>query len=461
TCFQWLGTDLDVRPFSYLDDVPFKIGDKFRIPAKVGLPIGFCLPDYSQIVKEAQYDFALERRTIEWAEDVRKIQEAQREAARQAGAEAEGPVGSGAGADAKPPGPADVPASHQPRPPASLQHNNILTPTRVSSSAPKPQGAEPPQANAAFNPADFECEEGPLRQPGILDSNLPKGGPGALLQEQEVLASLERAALDFKPLHKPNGFVTLPQLGGRERMSLSSKVSLPPGPPREQYQIPDLPQARLGRRRAEDGAAASPFHGRRRLRNGTFLSSLKGPLPSTEPATSTDTGGRGPRLAGADGGPETAARSPPPARLPRPRRCGLGEDSRAPPRCPSPPGPASPDLQGLSSGERQCVETVVNMGYSYDRVLKAMRKKGENIEQVLDYLFAHGQLCEKGFDPLLVEEALEVCQCSEEKTAEFLQLMSKFKEMGFELKDIKEVLLLHNNDQDNALEDLMARAGAS
>lgn len=39
--------------------------------------------------------------------------------------------------------------------------------------------------------------------------------------------------------------------------------------------------------------------------------------------------------------------------------------------------------------------------------------------------------------------------------------MSQFKEMGFELKDIKEVLLLHNNDQHNALEDLMARAGAS
>lgn len=39
--------------------------------------------------------------------------------------------------------------------------------------------------------------------------------------------------------------------------------------------------------------------------------------------------------------------------------------------------------------------------------------------------------------------------------------MSQFKEMGFELKDIKEVLLLYNNDQHNALEDLMARAGAS
>ncbi|XP_052571402.1 ubiquitin-associated protein 1 isoform X3 [Peromyscus californicus insignis] len=119
------------------------------------------------------------------------------------------------------------------------------------------------------------------------------------------------------------------------------------------------------------------------------------------------------------------------------------------------------ELQALSPSERQCVETVVNMGYSYDCVLRAMKKKGENIEQILDYLFAHGQLCEKGFDPLLVEEALEMHQCSEEKMMEFLQLMSKFKEMGFELKDIKEVLLLHNNDQDNALEDLMARAGAS
>lgn len=43
----------------------------------------------------------------------------------------------------------------------------------------------------------------------------------------------------------------------------------------------------------------------------------------------------------------------------------------------------------------------------------------------------------------------------------FLQLMSKFKEMGFEQKEIKEVLLLHNNDQDKALEELMTRAGAS
>lgn len=51
-------------PFSYLDDVPFKIGDKFKIPAKVGLPNGFSLPDSSQLVREAQYDFSLERKQL-------------------------------------------------------------------------------------------------------------------------------------------------------------------------------------------------------------------------------------------------------------------------------------------------------------------------------------------------------------------------------------------------------------
>lgn len=44
---------------------------------------------------------------------------------------------------------------------------------------------------------------------------------------------------------------------------------------------------------------------------------------------------------------------------------------------------------------------------------------------------------------------------------EFLQLMSRFGEMGFERDAIKEVLLVHNNDQDKALEDLMARAATA
>lgn len=41
-------------PISYLDDVPFKINDKFRCPAKVGLPVGFCPPDCASLLVETQ-----------------------------------------------------------------------------------------------------------------------------------------------------------------------------------------------------------------------------------------------------------------------------------------------------------------------------------------------------------------------------------------------------------------------
>lgn len=106
----------------------------------------------------------------------------------------------------------------------------------------------------------------------------------------------------------------------------------------------------------------------------------------------------------------------------------------------------------MTPSERQCVETLVGMGYSYEGVLRAMQRQGQNVEQVgplcpdklklkgkkglslehslsenkapnkhvcvskvLDYLFLHGRLCERGFDAGAVEECLEMYQCSEEK----------------------------------------------
>lgn len=41
-------------PVSYLDDVPFKLNDKFRCPSKVGLPIGFCLSDCNTVLSDLQ-----------------------------------------------------------------------------------------------------------------------------------------------------------------------------------------------------------------------------------------------------------------------------------------------------------------------------------------------------------------------------------------------------------------------
>lgn len=49
---------------------------------------------------------------------------------------------------------------------------------------------------------------------------------------------------------------------------------------------------------------------------------------------------------------------------------------------PSYPAPAAGALLSLSPSERQCMETVVGMGYSYEGVLKAMQRQGQNVEQV-------------------------------------------------------------------------------
>lgn len=41
-------------PVSYLEDVPFKLNEKFRCPSKVGLPIGFSLSDCNSKLLDLQ-----------------------------------------------------------------------------------------------------------------------------------------------------------------------------------------------------------------------------------------------------------------------------------------------------------------------------------------------------------------------------------------------------------------------
>ncbi|NXV52906.1 UBAP1 protein, partial [Uria aalge] len=417
-------------PFSYLDDVPFKIGDKFKTPAKVGLPIGFCLPDSSQLVREAQYDFSLEKKTIKWAEDIKKIEVAQREAeckAEEALANSKAaPEVSNKMRFSEGPCPEAMPPPINPIL-ASLQHNNILTPTPANSSAVKQKVLSPPCPKADFNPADFECEEDPFDKlelktiddkeelknileihigttgpivAQLLDNTLPKGESESVLQDEEVLASIERAALDFKPLHKPNGFITLPQLGNCEKMSLSSKVSLSPITSVSNIKSLSLQtcaQSKASELNGHHMVGLSALNEDGGMETSTLSSLCR--LPSlavstvcTEEESSQSTATM------------VTHQNFPVSKVPNNTSCTKRSG-----------GPAPELQQALSASERQCVETVVNMGYSPENVLKAMKKKGQNIDQVLDYLFAHGQLCEKGFDPLLVEAALEMYQCSEKK----------------------------------------------
>lgn len=252
----------------------------------------------------SQYDFSLEKKTIEWAEDIKKIQAAQKEAERKA---EEAIANSKVAPEDNRMGFPEGPCPEAMPPPinpilASLQHNSILTPTPANSSAVKQKVLSPPHPKADFNPADFECEEDPFDKlelktiddkeelknileihvgttgpvvAQLLDNSLPKGKSESVLQDQEVLASLERAALDLKPLHKPNGFITLPQLGNCEKMSLSSKVSLSPITSVSSIKSLSFPKLDSDESDQKSSKLMGTFHSASCLRNGTFLSSLQ------------------------------------------------------------------------------------------------------------------------------------------------------------------------------------------
>ncbi|KAG9338319.1 hypothetical protein JZ751_025990 [Albula glossodonta] len=450
------GSDIhNTGPISYLDDVPFKLNDKFRCPAKVGLPIGFCLPDCSSLLAEIQYDFSLERRSVRWGEELAEARAAQergrlRDEAAHAESEGQEPQvalqdSDGGPESGRPPHPSD---DQDPPPPAlnpvlaGLRHNAILTPLPAPSLVPPRHPSPPPPQS--LNLADFEREEDPFDKLELktLDD---KEELRSILQVQSATppepAPQSRSSTpppSAKPalFHKPNGLVallSLDQPGGGPLGQLETdrpcnirsltfpKLSDPgdsseepgytPAPPRSLPNGAPLPSAQTLLQKNDIGCSLEPHNGAPKE-----PSSLPAAAPLLSPCVALPPGG------GAG-------------------QCGA--------------------LLNLSPSERQCVETIVGMGYSYEGVLKAMQRQGQNVEQVLDYLFVHGRLCERGFDASAVEECLEMYQCSEEKALEFLQLMSRFGEMGFERDAIKEVLLVHNNDQDKALEDLMARAAAS
>lgn len=451
-------------PISYLDDVPFKINDKFRCPAKVGLPVGFCPPDCGSLLADTQYDFSLEKRSVRWGVELAEARAAEaraeeaaakREAEdREALAQAQAQDIDGGGGKK----PRSAAEDQDLLPPAlnpvlaGLSHNAILTPLPAPSLGPRKAQPSTPQPHS-LNLADFEREEDPFDKlelktlddkeelRSILQSQpQPLPPPSVSPPEVSQRGSASRGnspsppstntSLTAKPgfAHKPNGLVNLLDM---DRVG---------HPGRAGFDTDDRPCniRSLTFPKLSDSGDPEPVR--------------YSPLPAPIPA---------PRQSLTNGSPPTIPKSQVIVAPEPPSHTKSGAPKLANPGSGSAGLPCGGALLSMTPSERQCVETLVGMGYSYEGVLRAMQRQGQNVEQVLDYLFVHGRLCERGFDASAVEECLEMYQCSEEKALQFLELMSRFGEMGFERDAIKEVLLVHNNDQDKALEDLMARAAAS
>uniref|UniRef100_A0A8C2IL91 Ubiquitin-associated protein 1 n=1 Tax=Cyprinus carpio TaxID=7962 RepID=A0A8C2IL91_CYPCA len=442
-------------PVSYLDDVPFKLNEKFRCPSKVGLPIGFCFSDCNAILSDLQYDFSLERRSVQWGEELAKARAAEARAAeaartdseneRQAAAQ-EADVGLVGGKKARPSDEQDVVPPAMNPVLAGLRHNAILMPLPAPSFGPtRPAPSNP--APQSLNLADFEREEDPFDKLELKT-----------LDDKEELRNILQS--------QPQSSVSPPQLPPEEHRPTSPSNT---PPLQTKAGIFHKPNGLVGLLDLDRGGVVGTPHGQIDADRPCNIRSLTFPKLSDpgdsplEPPFSVYPAAQ----------PRSLSNGTPPSL----QRTALHTNTTLPQEQPVFPQngtqkqsnqvtatnhpPASTILHGLSPSERQCVETIVGMGYSFEGVLKAMQRQGQNVEQVLEYLFTHSRLCDRGFDATAVEECLEMYQGSEEKALEFLQLMSRFGEMGFERDTIKEVLLVHNNDQDKALEDLMARAAAS
>ncbi|XP_051537129.1 ubiquitin-associated protein 1 [Myxocyprinus asiaticus] len=446
-------------PVSYLDDVPFKLNEKFRCPSKVGLPIGFCMPDCNSMLSELQYDFSLERRSVQWGEELAKARAAEARAAEAARTESENErhaaahdadVGLVGGKKARPSDEQElVPTALNPVL-AGLWHSAILTPLPAPSFGPT-QPAPSIPAPQSLNLADFEREEDPFDKLELktLDD---KEELRNILQSQPQLSVSPSQLPQMEP-HPPSPSSTSP-------IQAKAGIFLKPN---GLVGLLDLDRGVVVGTTRGQIDADRPCN----IRSLTFPKlSDPGDSPSGAPLGTYQAN---PPWSMSNGTPPSLQRTAPHANttLPQdqPAYAQNGTlkqlNSVTAPNRPPSTTPSTAILLGLSAGERQCVETIVGMGYSYEGVLKAMQRRGQNVEQVLEYLFTHSRLCDRGFDATAVEECLEMYQGSEEKALEFLQLMSRFGEMGFERDTIKEVLLVHNNDQDKALEDLMARATAS
>ncbi|XP_017368531.1 ubiquitin-associated protein 1-like [Cebus imitator] len=278
-----------------------------------------------------------------------------------------------------------------------------------------------------------------------------------LVSPEHVLAPVPAAVR-----HLEAGPQEGPKEEGEEEEAAPSSSEEDPGP--RSLPASPVPGRRLcsldllrGVRSELAGARRRLSEGRLAARPRALLHGLRGhraPSPSSGPASSP------PR-------PSTAGAIPP-LRSHKPTVASLSPYTCLPPLggAPQPLNPhkSHPDtaadlLSALSQEEQDLIGPVVALGYPLQRAIIALQKTGrQSLSQFLSYLSACDRLLRQGYEEGLVDEAMEMFQFSESQAGEFLRLWEQFSDMGFQQDRIKEVLLVHGNHREQALEELVACA---
>ncbi|KAI2574686.1 ubiquitin associated protein 1 like [Homo sapiens] len=245
-----------------------------------------------------------------------------------------------------------------------------------------------------------------------------------------------------------------------------------PGPGRRLCSLDVLRGVRLelagARRRLSEGKLVSRpralLHG---LRGHRALSLCPSPAQSPRSASPPGPAPQHPAAPASPPRPSTAGAIPP-LRSHKPTVASLSPYTCLPPLggAPQPLNPhkSHPDtaadlLSALSQEEQDLIGPVVALGYPLRRAIIALQKTGrQSLSQFLSYLSACDRLLRQGYEEGLVDEAMEMFQFSESQAGEFLRLWEQFSDMGFQQDRIKEVLLVHGNRREQALEELVACA---
>ncbi|CAK7300482.1 Ubiquitin-associated protein 1-like [Vulpes lagopus] len=436
-----------------LDGVPFKVPNGFVTDTEPLPGLELSIPACRELLLGSMHDFSLERKALFWVEAVLR-----------------GPC----------PVQCDAPGTAS-APPAWLL---LVSPD------PGPEAGPPPRLDEEDDGQEEEDEHEHEHEDEEEQGEEVEQGED---RDQEEAASAEEE--EPGPRSPPPG----------------SPASPGPGPARYSLDVLRGVRSELAgaRRRLSEGRlAARPRALLHRLRQRA-LSLCPGPAPPPAPAPAPP-----PRPGAAPAALHGRRRAP--AAEPQ----AHGRESLSPYTCLPPLGgvlqrpsacrshPASADLlSALSQEEQDLIGPVVALGYPLHRAIGALQKTGRQslsqrsalgllwswmvemyvsgtgwVAQVwmlkrmlrtaphwgllgpeailcfLSYLSACDRLLRQGYEEGLVEEAMEMFQFSESQAGEFLRLWEQFSDMGFHQDRIKEVLLVHGNRSEQALEELVACA---
>jgi len=123
-----------------------------------------------------------------------------------------------------------------------------------------------------------------------------------------------------------------------------------------------------------------------------------------------------------------------------------------------PPVPSRPNTHNynnqFNNENDAIINSVVDMGFKRELVLNGMNKYGNDKQKVIDYVMLYSYLERQNYQPKHIDTAIFLYGFNRKKCEQFLKAFMELSEMGFDQEDIKEALIVSENDREAAIDHL-------